>query len=176
MPGVAQRLQSQRLKYPGLNPEEIPVMQAWLAINEARFTRFDYNVRIGPDQDPGPTFSEPTRRATILNGQLRIDLVCWTGVDNSYLPPQITHPREVYSVFPSALALIVEVKRRATPQAVGQIINYRDMWAAENPNSVKPDLVIACVTYTPNIVPAVMANGIQINTVRADFSILRSPQ
>lgn len=176
MPGVAQRLQSERLKYPGLNPSEIPVMQAWLKINEARFARFDYNVRIGPKQDPGPQFSEATRRSTILNGQLRLDGVFWTGVDNSYLPPQIEHPSEVYAVFPAALALIIETERRATNRTVGDMLIYRDMWATENPNSVKPDLVIACVTYTPNIVPAVMNNGIQINTVRADFSILRGPQ
>jgi hypothetical protein len=172
--GVAQRLESERLKYPGVHPDEVLILRSWLATNQKNWTRFDYNVRIGPENDPGPAFSADVRRCSILIHALRLDAVGWRGVQNDLLPPEITRPGEVYKLFPSAVATIVEVKRRATPSVVGQIVTYRDMWAAEYPNAVPPDLVIACATYTDNIAPTLMANRIQLNTLAVDFSQLSS--
>ena len=177
---AAQRLQSLRLRYPGLLPEETLVLRAWLTLNEAQFDRFDYNVRIGPDQDPGPIdprtgikLSDAVRRDAILSQKLRIDAVGWRGVSNDVLPPSIDTPSQVYALFPSALATIIEVKRRATASAVGQLLTYWHMWITENPDAAQPDLLLVCNTYTPNIVPALKNDGIQLNTVAVDFSILK---
>jgi len=52
-PTVAQLLQSERFKYPGLLPREIIVLRAWLRLREKDYDRFDYNVRIGTGFDPG---------------------------------------------------------------------------------------------------------------------------
>jgi hypothetical protein len=170
---LPQRMASARLKYPGLISEEIPVLSAWLKVNEAQFAHFDYNVRIGPDYvSDVPLTPEVQRDANLLH-KLRIDAVAWRGVVESLLPPIITHPSQVYALFPSALATIIDAKRRATNRVIGQLINYRDIWREENPEAATPDLVCACATYSPSILASVRAQGIQLNVLAVDFSILR---
>ena len=175
MSTAAIRLQSDRLKYPGLLPEETIVLRAWLVQNQQTFDRFDYNFHIGPDQDPGPQYSEATRKSVIAIMKSRIDAVGWRGVQNSLLPVNAESPTEIYALFPSALATIIEVKRRATNTAIGQILSYWHLWQEQFPQGPKPDMVLVCNTYSPNIIPAIRANGIQLNTVSANFTIL-SPQ
>ena len=171
---LPQRMQSDRLQYPGLLPDETLVLRAWLKINEAQFDRFDYNVRIGPAYVSKVPLSPDVQRNANLLHQLRLDAVGWKGVDNSLLPYSIEHPSEVYAVFPSAAATIIDAKRRATNAAIGQVLTYRDNWMSENPQCVTPDLLIVCATYAPNIVPSLLAAQIQLNTVSPDFSLLRN--
>lgn len=172
-PGLPQRMQSDRLKFPGMTPAEILVLKAWLKINEAQFDRFDYNVRIGPDYvSPTPLTPDVQRNANLLH-KLRLDAVGWRGVDNALLPKLIESPSEIYKLFPQALAVIIDAKRRATTGHVGQLINYRDVWVSENPQNAPPDLVLACATYQPALVPSALAHNIQVNTVSVDFTILR---
>jgi hypothetical protein len=170
---LPQRMQSARLRYPGLISEEILVLQAWLKLNESHFDRFDYNVRVGPDYvSPTPLSPEVQRAANLLH-KLRIDAIGWRGVANAELPERIDHPSQVYALFPSALATIIDAKRRATNRVIGQLLTYRDNWMQENPDAATPDLVCACATYAPSILASVQANGIQLNVLAVDFSILR---
>jgi hypothetical protein len=170
---LPQRMQADRLKFPGLIPAETVVIRAWLKLNEAQFDRFDYNLRVGPAYvSPTPLSPAVQRNADLLH-QLRIDAVGWKGIDNSILPPRIASAKEVYDVFPGALATIIDAKRRATNAAIGQILTYRDNWVSEFPSAVPPDLLLVCSTYTPNITPSLLSHRIQLNTVQADFSILR---
>ena len=96
-----------------------------------------------------------------------------SGVSNDVLPVTITHPSEVYAVFPSALATIIDAKRRATNRVIGQLLAYRDNWTKENPEAVPPDLVCACATFSPSILASVHAQGIQLNVLAVDFTPLR---
>ncbi len=170
---LPQRMQSARLKYPGLISEEILVLQAWLKVNEASFDRFDYNVRIGPDYVSSvPLTPEVQRNANLLH-KLRIDAVGWRGVSNDVLPLSIDHPKQVYDVFPGALATIIDAKRRATNRVIGQLLTYSDNWRAENPEAVTPDLVCTCATYSNSILASVAQHGIQLNVVEVSFSLLR---
>ncbi len=171
---LPQRMQSDRLKYPGLIPAETVVLRAWLKTNEALFVRFDYNVRLGPPYvSPTPLSPAVQRNADLLH-QLRLDAVGWNGIENASLPAHIEHPREVYDLFPQASATIIDAKRRATNAAIGQILSYRDNWMSENPQCNPPDLLLVCHTYAPNITPSLLANRIQLNTITADFTILRN--
>jgi len=170
---LPQRMQSARLKYPGLISEEILVLQAWLKVNEATFDRFDYNVRIGPDYVSSVPLSPEVQRNANLLHKLRIDAVGWRGVSNDLLPTSIASPAEVYRVFPSALATIIDAKRRATNRVIGQLLTYRDNWVAENPEAATPDLVCTCATYSNSILASVAQHGIQLNVVAVDFSLLR---
>lgn len=170
---LPQRFASRRAKFPGLISEEILVLEAWLKLNAATFDRFDYNVRIGPDYvSPVPLDAAVQRDANLLH-KLRIDAVGWRGVDNSRLPPRIEHPREVYSLFPSALATIIDAKRRATNRVIGQLIAYRDNWTQENAEAATPDLVCTCASYAPSILASVHQQNIQLNVVAVDFTPLR---
>jgi hypothetical protein len=170
---LPQRFAARRAMLPGMISEEILVFEAWALVNGAQFDRFDHNVRVGPDYvSPVPLSPEVQRDANLLH-KLRIDAVGWRGVDNSRLPLTIDHPSQVYALFPSALATIIDAKRRATNRVIGQLIAYRDIWREENPEAATPDMVCACATFSPSILASVHAQGIQLNVVAVNFTPLR---
>jgi hypothetical protein len=154
MPNLAQRLESERLKYPGLLPEEILVLRAWLALHQGEYDRFDYNMRIGQGIDPGAAYSAEVRKQAVMNTQLRIDAVAWKGTQPS----------------------IIEVKRRTTPSNVGQILTYDSVWRQEFPGGPAPILRLVCNTFAPHILPRVREANIFLDVVTVDFSGLKSPR
>lgn len=130
--------------------DEILVWRAWLRVHEQEYDRYEYNVRLGPIQDPGPQFSEAIRRQSILANQLRIDAVAWKG----------TQPT------------IVEVKRRATPANIGQLTTYFHQWITENLSQAQPLLLLICASYSPNIVPTIRATNISLDQLNVSFAAL----
>jgi hypothetical protein len=171
-PGVPQRFQADRLKFPGLLPEETLVARAWLVLHEKEYQAFDYNVRIGVGDDPGPTFSQAARLASIANSKLRVDAVGWnninafTSTDGTYLP------QRVYAAAPQAQATLIEFKRRAATGAVTQISTYFHLWVSEFAPTPQPLLILACNTFSQTIVPAIQRAGIRLDQVYVDFSSL----
>jgi hypothetical protein len=172
MANPAQRLESDLLNYPGMLVDETVVWRAWALLHQGEYARFDHNIRIGPAKDPGPAFLPSVRRAEMLNSQMRLDSVGWQGIDPALLPSNVTDPKEIYDLFPSAQATILEVKRRATLQAYGEIMGYNHAWVEEFPSQPTPLLVIVCAEYAQTILPATRASGVQIEVVQANFSIL----
>lgn len=152
MATVAQRLLSDRLRFPGMLPDEIVVYKAWLVLHEKEYDSFDFNVRIGEGEDPGPTFSDVVREKTIQDTKLRIDVVA----------TKAGRPE------------IQEVKRRATPANLGQLITYFHVWNKQGLSVVAPALRLICNAFSPEILPAVKETGIVLDVVAADFSILRT--
>jgi hypothetical protein len=169
---VAQRLESELLKYPGMQADETLVWRTWAAIHQAEYDRFDHNIRLGQGVDPGPAYLPAVRRAAILNSQLRLDSVGWKGIDNSLLPGKITSPQQVYDLFPSAEAEIMEVKRRATSSAIGEVSTHFHLWVQEFPDAPHPALRIICAGYATPIVAAAQANNIVLDVVQVNFSML----
>lgn len=149
-PTVAQLLQSERFKYPGLLPREIVVLRAWLRLREKDFDRFDYNVRIGTGFDPGPTVSDSIRQMAIQNSQKRIDAVGYKGTD----------------------VTLIEVKDRAGFSAVGQLVGYLHMWQAAHPEQAKPRLLLVANRLQDDIPLVAAGAGIEIDLVEANFSEL----
>lgn len=149
-PTVAQLLQSERFKYPGLLPREIIVLRAWLRLREKDFDRFDYNVRIGTGFDPGPSVSDSLRQMAIANSQKRIDAVGYKG---------------------TAVTLI-EVKDRAGFSAVGQLVGYLHMWQAAYPDQPRPRLLLVANRLQDDIPLVAAGAGIEIDLVEANFSEL----
>ncbi len=88
--------------YPGLLPVEVSIFKAWLRLHEKEYDRFDFNVRVGRGNDPGPSFSEADRRNAVMNSQKRIDAVGYKGDQ----------------------ATIIEVKDRAGASALGELLTY----------------------------------------------------
>jgi len=173
---LAQRLQSERLRYPGLLPEETLVLRAWLALHQGEYDRFDYNIRIGKGEDPGPQFDPAVRAGAIKNTQLRIDAVGWKGVAGVQLPEVVESPSVVYGLAPGAQASIIEVKRRAAPSNVGQILTYDSVWRQEFTGSPAPVMRLVCHTYSPHILARVREAGINLDVVDVDFSGLAKPK
>jgi|SRR5882672_2919298 len=151
MSGPAQRLQSDRLRFPGLLPREVLVLKAWLVLHEAEYTRFDYNVRLGQGHDPGPTYPQEVRDMAIFNTQKRVDAV-------AYQSDQPT---------------LIEVKDRAGYSAVGQITGYDALWRVTYPTTPAPKLLLVCNRFVADILPVIQRNGIELAVVEVDFGILR---
>lgn len=147
--------------------------RAWLALHETMFDRYDYNLLLGPDQDPGPQYSQNIRDMWIRLRKARVDVVGWNGTANLSFPNSPTSPSQIYAVAPGARATIIEVKRRLGPSNIGQITSYYHLWVTEYPAAVAPALRMVATQVSPNIAPAAAANGISIDMVTADFSVLR---
>jgi hypothetical protein len=175
MPNPAQRLEADLLKYPGMLVDETVVWRAWALMNQAKYDRFDHNIRIGPAKDPGPAFLASVRKAEMLNSQMRVDSVGWQGIDPALIAPDVTNPQAIYNLFPSAQATIFEVKRRATLSAYGEIMGYNHAWREEFSSAPDPLLVIVCAEYAQTILPATRASNVQIDVVQANFAILSTP-
>lgn len=150
MGSVAQRFEADRAKFPGLLVDEILVWKAWLAQHQTEFDVFDYNQRVGYGNDPGDKFPQATRDMAVALTQMRIDAVGWRG----------TQPT------------IFEIKRRAYPPAIGQLVSYDAMWRAQQLSTSPPLLRLVCSDYTTNIVPALRENNIQLDVVSVNFSVL----
>lgn len=172
---VAQRLEADLLAYPGMTADETVVWRTWAAIHQGEYDRFDHNIRLGPDQDPGPAYLPQVRKAAILNAKLRVDSIGWQGIDNALLPATIESPQQVYDLFPSAQVEIFEVKRRATQSALGEIAAYFHTWVSDFPEAAVPRLRIVCATYAQTILPTVRAMNITLDPVQVNFSILTNP-
>ncbi len=123
----AQRLESERAKYPAMQVDEILVWRNWLQLHQAEYDRFDYNVYIGTGTDPGPAFPQNIRDMAIAIRSLRLDAVGWSG----------------------GAPTIFEVKRRAGPQNVGQLLTYRAVWDAQHLSTTAPRLVLVASADRP---------------------------
>lgn len=146
----AQKLESDRFRYPGMLADEILVYRVWLSLHQGEYDNFQYNVRLGPIQDPGPNFSQSVRDQTILANQLRIDAVAWQGQQPT----------------------IIEVKRRATAANIGQLTTYFHQWVSENLSQSQPKLLLVCAGYSANIVAAVRGSNIGLDQVNVSFASL----
>src|SRR6267154_2459665 len=114
--GPAQTSLADRIVFPGMLPREIAVFKAWLNIHGKEYDRAEYNVRVGTGFDPGPQYEQFARDMIIKNSQKRIDAVLWRGQQ----------------------AYIVEVKERATPYIVGQLLSYKLLWMRGFPSFNAP--------------------------------------
>lgn len=146
----AQRLESDRHKYPGMAPREVIIFRAWLNQHQNEYDRFEYNVRVGNGVDPGPTYPSIYRQQYIENTQKRIDVVGWQGDQPT----------------------IIEVKDRATASCMSQILTYKTLWPLTFPNTPAPKLLLVTNRVAQDMPLVLNASGIALEIVPADFSIL----
>jgi len=168
----AQRLESERAKYPAMQVDEILVWRNWLKLHELEYDllppewiarragdvgarpqpgdRFDYNLRLGVNVDPGPDFPDNIRRAAIATRSLRVDAFG----------------------FKAGAPTLFEVKRRAGPQNIGQLLVYFYIWKESAITAADPQLVLVCSDFTSHILPVSKASQIRIDLVPTAFSWL----
>lgn len=170
---VAQRLQSDRLKFPGLLPEETLIARTWLGLYQHNYSGFQYNVRIGDGDDPGPAYPQYARDSAIANSQLRLDCVAWQNLVPGYALQDDTAPSDVYAANPIGQPTIVEFKRRAATAAIAQLSAYGHLWANDFPHQIQPFLLLVANAVSATIIPILNRANIQLVTVQVDFSVLR---
>jgi|SRR5579871_5486177 len=171
-PTVAQRLAPLRLKYPGLIPEETLVANAWLTLFGQQYSGFQYNVRIGAGDDPGPAYSDSVRQSAIQNSKLRLDAVAWEGLFPDFPLTDDTDPELVYQQNGLAQPTILEFKRRAATSAVGQLSAYAHLWANDFPGRTEPKLLLVANTASDTILPILSRARIALQLVAVNFSVL----
>ena len=131
--------------------DEILVWRAWLKSHQGMFDSFNYNVYIGIEQDPGPGTPDNLRKMAIQLRQKRLDAVGYVG----------------------AQPTIFEVKRRAGPENIGQVLVYQHWWPHTFPNTPPPALVIVASDTDPHLPPVLAKIGIRLDLVPGvDFSVL----
>src|SRR6266851_3239800 len=111
---------SEMPSYGSLFAPEIEILRKWLKAHEGEYDRFDFNVRIGPGYDPGDSHLPEIRRMAILNTQRRIDAIAYKGAE----------------------VTIIEVKRRGSFAAIGQLIGYDTHWRLEHQGEQPPKLLL----------------------------------
>jgi hypothetical protein len=128
-------------------PERL-VLAAWQALHAHEFSRFDYNVHLGQGHDPGPAYSAEIRAMAVANLQKKIDVVAYgqTGVT------------------------LIEVKERAVPGAIGQLITYVHLWELEHTHTPTPLMKIIAARVSPGVIEAAQRVGIAVEIVPTDFS------
>lgn len=119
---------------------ETAVAKAYLAAHANEFERVDLNVRLGPGVDPGPTYQPNIRKMAIMNSQLRADMILWRG----------------------EIPTIVEVKDRALPSVLGQLITYWTLLRRDNPKLLQVYKVVAARTVQPGVKDVMEQYGIML--------------
>jgi hypothetical protein len=147
-PGIAQNMLADRQSLPGLIPQEIVIFKAWWADHYREYDSADFNVRVGTGFDPGDKFTQDVRTSTIANSQRRIDALLQSG--NLYT--------------------IVEVKYRASPLAIGQLLCYRELLRLTRPEILSTSMLLLCFTVDADTIYCAGRLGVTINRVSADFT------
>jgi hypothetical protein len=151
VPTPAQQLESERSKYPAMQVDEILVWRAWLLTHQKLYDRFQYDVAIGIAQDPGPAYADNIRKMAVFIRSKRLDAVGWRG-NTPY---------------------IFEVKRRAGPENVGQLVIYQHWWPFSYPGAPAAQLVLVATDADPHIVPVLAKFAIEYDQVSGvNFSVL----
>jgi hypothetical protein len=107
-----------RSHFPERTDGESVVIRAFLMEHLREFDRIIFGKRVGQGEPPDPTHLPAIQRQTTLNTQKRIDILAFRG----------------------AQPIIIEVKQRVTPAALGQILTYRHHFLEENPDAPDPEL------------------------------------
>jgi hypothetical protein len=142
--------QAERQTYPGLMPQEVAVLREWLRLHESEYDRFEYNCRVGVGNDPGPTYSATMREMALNLTKKRIDAI-------AYKSNQVT---------------LIEVKKRATLAAVGQIVSYRTLWQADNPLMPAPILLLVASSFDADVMPVLSANAVSYAIVAFNATLI----
>jgi len=147
-PGIAQNMLTDRQSLPGLIPQEIVIFKAWWAQHFAEYDTADFNVRVGTGFDPGDKFDASVRTSMIANSQRRIDALLQRA----------------------GLLTIVEVKYRATPLAIGQLLCYRELYMLLHPEVTSIRLLLLCFQIDSDTIYCAGRLRVDYQLVQADFT------
>jgi hypothetical protein len=129
-----------RKAFPERTDGESVVIRAFLLAHLREFDRLIFGKRVGQGEPPDPTHLPAIQLQTRLNTQKRIDLLAYRG----------TQP------------IIIEVKQRVTPAALGQILTYRHHFLEESPDAPEPELWVVGRESDADTLAALTAHGVTV--------------
>lgn len=148
---VAEFTAMDRQIYEGMSAREILVWKQWLAQYGSKWDRFDYNVRVGKGAPVPPDATDSVRRMIELSSKQRIDVVG----------------------FQSFQPWIFEVKERALPAAMGQLLSYIPLYRAQFPTQPDPLYGIVSSRIDEDVKQVLKFHQIPYWIVNVDFSVLK---
>ena len=131
--------------YPERPGQETAVIKAFLLAHLHEFDSVDFSVRVGTPIATDPTHLEGVQRNAIRSALKRIDILARRGSRH----------------------VIVEVKTRVTPAALGQILTYRQLLLEELPDALEPELVVVGTSADPDTVRVLQGHGITVYVYEA---------
>ena len=109
-------------KYPRMSPKDVDIWKRFLMQHPTMFNSFDYDFPVGNGEDPGDQFEPNLRKDFIDLTKKRIDVVGYKDGTPS----------------------IIEVKPRANPAALGQLLTYKTLFIQSHPSF--PNITLIIVT------------------------------
>lgn len=129
-----------RKAYPERTDGESVVIRAFLLEHLREFDSIVFGKRVGRGEAPDPSHLPAIQQQTVLNTQKRIDILAYRG-------PQ---------------PIIIEVKQRVTPAALGQILTYRHHFMEEVPDAPDPELVVVGRESDADTIAALNAHDVTV--------------
>lgn len=126
--------------YPERTDGESVVIRAFLLAHLREFDRVIFGHRVGQGEPPDPTHLPAIQLQTRLNTQKRIDILAFRG----------------------AQPIIIEVKQRVTPAALGQILTYRHHFLEESPDAPDPELWVVGRESDADTLAALTAHDVTV--------------
>jgi hypothetical protein len=126
-------------RFPHLLPQDIVVWKRFLHLHEDDYDHFDYDVRVGQGQDPGPQLDPKYRQMGIELSKRRIDAV--------------GHRPDALHIF--------EITTRAGIHAIGQLTTYPILYH-QTFHPLKPLVpILICSSLGPDVKTALDIANLQ---------------
>lgn len=119
---------------------ENAVARAYLVAHVNDFDRVEINVGVGPGIAPPAGTPDYLIAAAIERSRLRADMICWHGT----------------------IPTIVEVKDRARPNVLGQLLTYWRLLRIDNPKLLQVYKLVAAQTIHPGMGPTFDQYGVLV--------------
>jgi hypothetical protein len=129
-----------RMQFPERTPKESALIRDFLQVHIHEYERYSFTVRVGAGTPANPDHLPGVQRQTVLNSQMRIDMLAWQGEQ----------------------PWIFEVKERAIHAAIGQLLTYRHLWMEDNPDEREPRLAVIARTIEPDMERVFRAAGVDV--------------
>lgn len=129
-----------RKAYPERTDGESAVIRAFLLAHLAEFDSIVFGKRLGRGVAPDPSHLEGVQRQTAESSKLKLDILAMRG----------------------SRPVLVEVKQRVTPAALGQILTYKHHFVEEFPDALEPEMVVVGREAVDDAVVALQAHGVTV--------------
>lgn len=132
-----------RTKYPHMLPEERQIWHRFISPREGAYRKIVYDLHLGQGAIPPADASLQLRKVIASTSRKRVDAI-------GYKADSIT---------------IFEVKPRAGMSAIGQLLNYKNLFMKEHNPTVPINLAVVSARLDPDVAATMEQHGIKIYIV-----------
>lgn len=126
--------------FPERTPGESALTRDWLHAHGVEYDAIEFSVRVGQGLAPNPEHPPGIQRMAVHNSRKRIDVLARRG----------------------AAYTLVEVKRRVSPEVLGKLRTYRQLFLEEHPEVDDVALVVVGEFVDDDTLRVLMAEGIDV--------------